>query len=414
MSQAEPTTSQASVPPGYNGPVFPEWWDGLLWHRVLRSPVLGLRPGRLGLAFFFTVSLLLLLSIGGMIDARLVTTRPPLPWPDLSRESTAPLAIWNLFVLLPVTLARSWPVTVLIMGPALIVLGGVLMGAVSRITAEEFSKGRQISWQQGLSFAARMWQSIVTAYLGPIVLIWLIALIFAAAGWVLMNWPVLNIIGGLLYGLFLLGALLAVVLGVVYLLGKSLLIPAVVCEGADAIDAFQRAYAYVLARPLRLIIYLVMALAAVAVVALILAALAWWTIGFAALGTGAWARPRGWGMLWWGSFAAAPPAETVSAPGALEQPGGTYAVGAAFIRLWVLVPILLVLASLLSMWTATTTVIYLAMRRICDGQDIAELWMPGAVEASMAEVMAARQQAAAQYRTTEHTAARDLEQPDYQ
>jgi hypothetical protein len=382
----ETETSSLSAPFSANeGPALADWWDGMLWHRILRAPVLGLRPGRLGLGFFFAVLLLLLLSLGLRVDAWLVPGGAALPWQKPPPAAGFAGWLWELFVALPLAWVRGWPVTTLLAGPLLVVLGAVLLGAISRISAEEFSRGRQMSWQQGLTFSARLWRSSVGAYIGPIVLVWILAGILAALGWVLMSWPVVNIVGGLLFGLFLLGALLAVVVAVAFILGEAMLIPAVVCEGADAIDAVQRAYAYVLARPVRLIIYLLLGLVAVVVVVGIVAAVAWWTIGFAAQASGALARPAGWNMVWWGSFD--------RPPAGMDEPGGIYAVGAALIRIWVLVPILLVIASFFSCSMAAATVVYLAMRRVCDGQDVGELWMPGAVEATMAEVMRGRAQA---------------------
>ena len=43
--------------------------------------------------------------------------------------------------------------------------------------------------------------------------------------------------------------------------------------------------------------------------------------------------------------------------------------------------------------------VYLAMRRVCDGQDVAELWIPGAIEANMAAAMSGRARAAAELGT---------------
>jgi hypothetical protein len=359
----------------------------MLWHRVLSAAVLGLRPGRLGLAFFLTVGILLLLMVGRAIDARLVTDPVLMPRPTPGEDD--PFAIWRLFVQLPLAWIRGWPVTTLIMGPISLVLGAILLGSISRITAEEFAKGRFVPWHEGLAFSARLWRSTLGAYLGPIVLIWLVALKLAVVGWLLLNWPGLNVIGSLLYGLFLLGALIAVVVGIAFILGGPLLVPAVVCEGADAIDAIQRAYAYVLARPVRLIFYLLLGLVGVLVVVVILWVIATWTIGFAQQASGAFARHPTWNMLWWSSFRGPPPNDALADP-----PQGTYAVAAAFVQIWVLVPALLVLASFFSALTAAATVVYLAMRRVCDGQDLGELWTPGAIEAAMADVMASRAHAA--------------------
>lgn len=365
-----------------------DWWEGMLWPKVLRAPVLGLRPGRLGLAFFFAVAMLLLISVGLGIDARLVEGGAPLPGSDPAQKREE-LIVWDVFVALPLAWVRGWPITTLIMAPLVIILGTILLGAVSRISAEEFCRGRHMPWTEGLAFSARLWGSSVGAYLGPIVLIWVIALGMAVGGWILLNWPVVNIAGALLYGLFMLGSLAAVIVGVVFIFGHFMLIPAVVCEGSDAIDAIQRAYAYVLARPVRLVVYLLLAAAGVFVSVVILAVIAQWTVGFAGQAAGVWTRAPAWSMIWWGSFKQPPP--LAADP---SEPVGTYAIGTALIGIWVLVPLLLIVAAFFSTSTAAATVIYLAMRRICDGQDVGELWTPGATEATMAEIMSGRNKAA--------------------
>jgi hypothetical protein len=388
MNTVDPGRGVPIPAPGAAGPGFGDWWDSMLWHRVLRSPVLGLRPGRIGLSFFFVVGVLLLLMLGHAVDRQLVTDPRPVPQPAPGEDD--PFALFRLFVLTPVMWLRGWPVTTLIVGPVAFLLGAVLLGAVSRISAEEFSRARFVPWNEGLAFSARLWGSVAGAIVGPVVLIWFVALKLTVLGWALLNWPGLNVIGGLFYGLFMLGALIAVIVGVAYLLGWWMLIPAAVCDGADAIDSVQRAYAYVLARPVRLLIYLVLGIAAVLVVTAFLWVIATWTIGFAMRTTGALARPITWEMLWWGSFGNPSPEAALDAA---NGPQGSYAVAAAFIRIWVLVPMLLVLASFVSMLASMSTVLYLAMRRVCDGQDLGELWTPGLIEAQMAQVMASRARA---------------------
>jgi hypothetical protein len=389
MNSVDPNHA-ATTPNLTGGPTthgLADWWDSMLWHRVLRASVLGLRPGRLGLAFFFTVGVLLLLVVGRAIDAQLIPDPPPMP--RAAPGDNDPFVIWRLFVQMPISWVRGWPVTTLIMGPLSLILGSIMLGAISRIAAEEFARGRFVPWHEGLAFSARLWRSTLGAYLGPIVLIWLVALKLAIVGWLLLNWPGLNVIGSVFYGLFLLGAFIAVVVGIAFILGGALLAPAVVCEGADAIDAIQRSYAYVLARPLRLVIYLLLGLAGVFVVVSILWLIATLTIGFSLRAAGAFLRPPSWSTLWWGSFRAPPPLAVAS-----EPPQGSYAVAMAFIQIWVLVPALLVLGAFFSMLTAAATVVYLAMRRVCDGQDLGELWTPGAIETAMAAVLASRARAA--------------------
>ena len=60
------------------------------------------------------------------------------------------------------------------------------------------------------------------------------------------------------------------------------------------------------------------------------------------------------------------------------------------IRFWTTIPVILVLASFLSCCVSVSTALYLGMRRVCDGQDWAELWMPGMIAGTMATSLAGR------------------------
>ena len=69
---------------------------------------------------------------------------------------------------------------------------------------------------------------------------------------------------------------------------------------------------------------------------------------------------------------------------------GTFDASARIIRFWTAIPLAFVSAAALSCAASAATMVYLALRRVCDGQDIAELWTPGAVEAGMAESLSGR------------------------
>jgi hypothetical protein len=63
------------------------------------------------------------------------------------------------------------------------------------------------------------------------------------------------------------------------------------------------------------------------------------------------------------------------------------------INLWLAVPIGVLAAYLLSLVLTVSTMVYLIMRRVVDGQDIGELWVPspevpGVGEVAVAEVVA--------------------------
>jgi hypothetical protein len=127
--------------------------------------------------------------------------------------------------------------------------GGQPHGRVSR---QRVNKGLRMieAWQ----FAMLNWPRLVLAPLFPPLLAAIIAIVIILLG-VLMMVPVLDVLGGALYGLALLLGFLVAFLILGYAVSFPMLIPAVACENCDAADAQQRAYAYVLSRPLHLLGY---------------------------------------------------------------------------------------------------------------------------------------------------------------
>jgi hypothetical protein len=139
------------------------------------------------------------------------------------------------------------------------------------------------------------------------------------------------------------------------------------------------------------------------------------SVGFAARAS-TWffdINDRGSEMVWRGTLDALGMA---GGPGGRGQPlKGTYASGQWLVRFWTLIPVVLVLASLASCAVAAITMVYLAMRRVCDGQDVAELWVPGMVERNMRDALDSRAKVAAEHPGPRPGAATsDLNQADYE
>jgi hypothetical protein len=365
------------------------FWSELLWPRVLTAAAYGLRPGRLGLAFFALVIISLLLALGGWIDEAIRDT-PVVTWQTRAGE---PWQIpWRTFVATPMAWAYAYPITTLIFGPLTLFIGLLMVGAISRVTACEIALDRHLSWYQGLTYAARFWKSLLGANLGPIIGIWFLALLIALFGLILLRFPVVNILGAILFPIALLLAFAAAAIALVFVLGVWLITPSIMADGSDAIDAIQRAYAYVIDRPVRLVIYLLLAALGLAGVVFIAAIFIFATVHFAGWAAGQWAGEDGRAMIWAGILAAI--RDQPLGPFPLDDPEGTYRTGAALIRFWTAIPAILLFAVILSSLTAAATMVYLAMRRLCDGQDISEIWWPGKVEEAMAATLEARANAA--------------------
>jgi hypothetical protein len=372
----------------------------LEWPRLLRAPALGFNGGRLVLAFLAMAASAVMLSAGLWLDEQVKEDSTEVRWvqvqsevsdPELylsSRRAHAASAPWRYAVRYPVQLARKFPFTTVVFGPLVLAAWAVCLGGICRTAACEFAQGVMLPWPQGLAFGVSRWRSLVGAVVLPLALVWVIAVGTAAASAVLLRAPVVNLVGSVLFGLMLAASLLAVMVLLGYVLGKSLLIPSVACEGTDAIDAVQRVYAYVIGRPLRVVAYLAILAATVLVAGAVAAGVAAATIGFAMEGAMAWNGEAGGTSVWAAATA-------VLDGSARAETAGTFAAASRVIRLWLYLPVVLAACYAVSTAASGATVMYLLLRRINDGQDVSEIWMPGMTPGTMASARGAAPASAA-------------------
>lgn len=367
--------------------------EGLLWPKLFRAPGLAARPQRVMLSFF-------LLALVGAIG------RIPMPWHAAEKATLLEAVggaklnafhqIWQGIVALhpdairsgfaalihdvPALILSEYPFAILLLGVPIVLVEAVLGGAVARSVACEFSQEITHPWPRQLGFALARWKTMVGVVLLPVAIIAMIALGLAGAGWVLFNGiPGPELLGGLFYGFALLLSIVAVVLTAVLLLGWPMLLPAAACEGTDAIDAVQRVIAYVLARPLRLVGYLLLSAAIAIVAAGVVLLVARGADEFARGSLSLWASDRGVAEIT-GSFSAdAPRDESAAVP----EPGRLAEISSWMIGLWGSLLFLLAASYAISLAITLGTLIYLFMRQVCDGQHYAELWTPGQVEATL-------------------------------
>lgn len=374
----------------------------LVWPKLLRAGRIALRPARVGLGAFYLIGCAILLAAADKIDGDpdhniirqcgtriatdfhvLIASLAHARWPE------AVINLVDLFIGAPSECLRRAPWAAVFVLPLLLIWTVIIGGAISRSAATEIAWSRTISWPAALSLSISRRRSLIGAVLLPLVAIWVITLGMAAAGWALFNLPVLRVVGGLAWGLFIFGGLIAAVLMLGMILGHALLVPAVVCEGADSIDAVQHAYAMALSRPVRLLGYvLVLAVQAVvlaSVVAVALGAALW----IAQLSSGSWTNDRGDAVI----AAAGAGRLGGAALGFGDQPGpppATDRAASVFVRFWSVAFIVAGLGVAVSYWWCAATALFLVMRRICDGQDISELWSPGMVGGTVSESIQAR------------------------
>ncbi|HZW09589.1 MAG TPA: hypothetical protein VFF69_06780 [Phycisphaerales bacterium] len=381
-------------PPARRGPtLYDDLAAGLLWPRLLRAASLAARPQRILLALF------LVLLLGALGSVRM-------PWAEegslpflqavagdklrslhliwLGLTSVEPGVMLSGFAHLTTDVTRlmlpQYPVSTFLIGiPALLIIA-VLGGAICRSVATEFSQEIVHPWPRVLRFAVERWLTFIGSLALPWIAVALAGLVLAVSGWIFFGGlPVLDVLGAILFGLALLLGLAAVLLVGLSVFAGPLLLPAAACEGSDAIDAAQRAFAYACARPLRLLWYFLVAavvgLLAVGVVYL----LAEGADRFARSAAASWASPSGTAALT-GEF----PAEaSLDAAGNPRELRGTSAAAARAVDLWSSALGALVAAYALSYVFVAGTLVYLFIREVCDGQHHTELWTPGLIESSL-------------------------------
>lgn len=372
----EPSTATPTSPRVSRVPVtLDDLTAHLLWPELWKVPKLALAPGRLGL------SAALLVMVFGLDHLWQAAFGGPAPGPltvlliDMAaawqsalshliagEESLAGYALLDLFIRRPAAfaigdmgqagLARGLTAA-LILAPIALVAASVLAGAVSRSVAREFGQNLVEPWTRSLGFSLGRWRSMVGAAAGPLVLAWALCGLLWVAGKLLLSLPGLNVVGGLIFPVFLLGGLVIALMLAAYALGQGLLLPAVACDGADAFDAVQRAYGYVFGKPLRLLLYQALALAigAVAIVLLqtvimLLLALLGHILGV--------------------------PIEALRDE-ARNNPGWTARASAWLIQFWVALVQLGVAAYVVSLYCTAQTIVYLLVRRLNDGLDTREV-----------------------------------------
>lgn len=232
--------------------------------------------------------------------------------------------------------------------------------AIARLAAMDLARRTRIDWTEALGFGlARARTGAAALMLMPAVAAAL-SLLLAVSGWLLLTLPGVNLVGALLYGVMLVGGLLAAFLLIGSLLAGPLLLPAIASDEADTFDALQRSLAYLVAAPLKLAGYGLVAVVLGSLLALMLTVLA---------GTADWITS---GSVW--AFAD-PSGERVASfeDGSAES---MWKIVGGAIQLWQGVLTLLVAGVLFAYACAAATCVYLLIRQSVDGQDFHEIAMP--------------------------------------
>ncbi len=346
----------------------------LIWPRILRAPALALSPSRIiaGAICAFLLSIILQL-------ATLFKPQDGQPSQGPHAELVAVLDRFNLAVTMliesildldPIRLAQSvglgaWtirdaamesPMISLLIGIPLIAVLSIAGGTIARSTAIEFSTGRFAPNEDTLGFTLRRTRHFIGALVGPVIICTLIFLLIAIGG-LLLSVPLLDVLGSILYLPALILGILATIILMLHVLAMPMIVPALAVEGTDAFDAVQRSYAYVIAKPLRYLIYAVLLLALGIFSAAVFTMLAQGSIEM---------------TNWAASFFASDSTNRVLTNEG--EMGATKGIAHAIVSLWKTIIELIIAGYIISLFFTSSTLLYLVTRRICDGQGMNEVW----------------------------------------
>lgn len=225
-------------------------------------------------------------------------------------------------------------------------------GAMARMVAVDIAADADMSTRHAVRFSLARWKSLLLAHLIPIGFLIGAMLALGAFGKVLLSLNGVAIFGTALFGVAAVVGVIAMGVWFALSLGGWMLAPAVVCESTDAVDAMQRCAAYIFKRVGHTLLYLAI-IVGVGLVAL-------WIVRYIFIG----------GF----EFAAASAQQWLSDERVAElHKSGT--ITDRVLTLWRWFFELIVSGWLLSYVSTGATLMYLALRRVCDDQDPRDLWM---------------------------------------
>jgi len=289
---------------------------------------------------------------------------------------TALGAVRTVALALPGWLWATQPWFLVIWTALFILVWSLLGGAISRLAVVEAATGERVGMSAGIRFAFRRWLSFVLAPLLPLLFFGLIALALMVGG-LLFHVPGLDILAALLWGLAI-GAGIIIAVGLIAWTGAvNLMYPALAAEATDVFDAISRSYSYVVTRPWKFLWRLLVALIYGTITYAFVGLVMYLTAYVARQATAAWSAP----------FAAMlPMPEFGDLRGGLGETnlGGTDLVASVVIRVWFMLLISVIAAYAISYYFAALSLMYLLLRRDCDGTDLSQVHGDGDGEAPVA------------------------------
>jgi hypothetical protein len=256
-----------------------------------------------------------------------------------------------------------------------------LTGAiVSRLSALEMAGVEHSPLIEVFTFSVRRLWVFIKAPITPFLILLAIGIMLAAASLIGAIPIVGEILLGMAFILFLAVGFVLMLLLLGILGGFHLLYPTIAVEGSDAFDAMSRSFAYVYARPWRLLFYSLISLV-YGVVTFVFVSFAIYLVlalthTFAGWGTNFF----GWNHGWYSGSMKLDTLWPVPAFSQLMGATNWYAmnwsefVGSLFLHFWVYLLISVGGAYVISYYFSIHTIIYLLLRRSVDGQTTTEIF----------------------------------------
>jgi hypothetical protein len=232
-------------------------------------------------------------------------------------------------------------------------------GAITRIAAVSLARQENVSASQLTRFVLPRWPAYFVAPLFPILGTFLLAALLAGLG-LLMRTSAGILTAGIVWPLVLLIGFLMAFLLIGLFFAWPLMWATVSAEGTDAFGALSHSYSYTYQRPLQYLLY--------AAIAALVGVLGWYLVSLFASEVVALAN---WGVSW-GSGAST--VQNIAAASDVDSSIGN--LGGTLIRFWNGCVFLLATAYLFSYFWAASTVIYFLLRRLVDGTELDEVFMP--------------------------------------
>lgn len=242
-------------------------------------------------------------------------------------------------------------------------LTALLGGAITRIAAVEACTGHRIAAFDALRFTVRHYHWIVLSVLLPVLLVFGLGLVMAIAGMVLFSVPVLNVLGAVLFPLFLLVGLAVALLLIALALSVPVMMPTVVIEQADAFDTVSRAFNYSVGQLWRTLFYNAVMVVFGAVTYLLVGLVLFLTLYVTHVLVGWWSL----GATSFEVLLPPPKLGRLIADPVWDRLGFSGKTAAAILLVWVKLLVFFLPAYAFSYYLSAQTWIYLLLRRAADG-----------------------------------------------